>query len=172
MLQKMIKKKFLNPGAYIIFIKQLKDDGLMWNEIGEIMGTTSAYPQSVFRGQSNPKYNLVQKADVGFKEYFYTHEPYKRHLRKVVEVYETDDCVDWIETHEDITFLVNELGYSLSHFNNSITEKLKDKTIKFLAVSELTWVIDLWDNTSLGDFDLSQKQFYSAVMKGSVHGSQ
>jgi hypothetical protein len=32
-------------------------------------------------------------------------------------------------------------------------------------------VIDTWDNTSLGDFDLSQKQFYSAVMKGSVHGN-
>ena len=63
----MIKKKFLNPGAYIIFIKQLKNDGLMWNEIGEIMGTTSAYPQSVYRGQSNPKYNLVEKADVCFK---------------------------------------------------------------------------------------------------------
>ncbi len=168
----MIKKKFLNPGAYVIFIKQMKNDGLVWDEIGEIMGTNKAYPQSIVQGKSNPKYDLVERADVGFKEYFHTHEPYKRHLRKIAEVYETEDCVDWIETHEDINFLVKELGYSLSHFDKNITEKLKDKTIKFLAVSELTWVIDLWDNTSLGDFDLSQKQFYSAVMKGSVYGSQ
>jgi hypothetical protein len=86
-------------------------------------------------------------------------------------VYETEDIIDWIETHEDINFLVKELGYSLSHFDKNITEKLRDKSIKFLAVNEFTWVIDTWDNTSLGDFDLSQKQFYSAVMKGSVHGN-
>ena len=58
----MIKKKFLNPGAYVIFIKQLKNDGLFWDEIGEIMGTNKAYPQSVVQGKSNPKYTLLTKS--------------------------------------------------------------------------------------------------------------
>ena len=101
MPQKMIKKSFLNPGAYVIFIKSLKNDGLRWVDIGEIMGTSGAYPQSVVQGKANPKYGMVERADVGFKEYFHTHEDYKRHLRKKVEVYESDDCVDWLENHED-----------------------------------------------------------------------
>jgi hypothetical protein len=33
----MIKKSFLNPGAYVIFIKSLKNDGLRWVDIGELM---------------------------------------------------------------------------------------------------------------------------------------
>ena len=171
MPQKMIKKSFLNPGAYVIFIKALKNDGMRWVDIGEIMGTSGAYPQSVVQGKANPKYGMVERADVGFKEYFHTHEEYKRHLRKKVEVYESDDCVDWLETHEDFDFLVNALGYNRSHFTNQVIDKLRDKSIKFLAVNELSWIIDKWDDTSLGDFDISNKQFYSAIVKGAANGS-
>ena len=147
----MIKKSFLNPGAYVIFIKAMKNDGLKWIDIGEIMGTSGAYPQSIVQGKANPKYGMVERADVGFKEYFHTHE--------------------WLEHHEDYDFLVNALGYTKSQFERQIVKPLLVKTIKFLAVSELTWVIDAWDNTSLGDFDISNRQFYSVVVKGAANGN-
>ena len=167
----MIKRSFLNPGAYVIFIKQLKKEELRWGDIGEIMGTNAAYPQSIVNGKANPKYSLVLKADIGFKEYFEKHDAYKRHLRKTVEVYEADDIVDWFNTHEDVDYLISELGYMPSSFQKYILDKLTDKTIKFLTVSELTWVMDKWDDTSLGDFDLSNKQFYSIAKKGATNGS-
>jgi len=167
----MIKKSFLNPGAYVIFIKAMKNDGLKWTDIGEIMGTSGAYPQSVVQGKANPKYGMVERADVGFKEYFHTHEPYKRHLRKTVEVYEPADSIEWLEHHEDYDYLVHALGYTKSTFEKQIVKPLIDKTIKFLAVSELTWIIDAWDNTSLGDFDISNRQFYSVVVKGAAYGN-
>lgn len=169
----MIKKKFINPsGAYIVIVKQMKKDGLTWHEVGDILGTSHAYPQSIIQGKANPKYAMVEKANVGITEYCHTHESYKRHLRKVVEVYEPDDCVEWLETHDDFEFLVHALGYVPSHFEKHITQKLRDRTIKFLAVSELTWIIDEWDNTDLGDFNLDKKQFYSAILKGAVNGSK
>lgn len=167
----MIKRKFINPGAYIILIKAMKEEGLRWVDIGEIMGTSGAYPQSVVQGKANPKYNMVERADVGFKEYCHTHEPYKRHLRKIVEVYSTEDCVEWLEHHEDFDYLVHSLGYTKSTFENQIIKQLMEKTIKFLAVSELTWIIDAWDNTSLGDFDISNRQFYSVIVKGAAYGN-
>jgi len=169
----MNKKSFINPGAaYTVIIKQMKEDGLTWHDVGDIMGTSHAYPQSVIQGKSNPKYEMVERADVGFKEYCHTHEDYKRHLRKIVEVYEPQDCIEWLETHEDFDFLCNALGYVPSHFQKQIVDKLMDKTIKFLTVSELTWIMDKWDDTSLGDFDISNKQFYSAIVKGAANGSR
>tara|TARA_B100000900_G_scaffold416226_1_gene450282 strand:+ start:4279 stop:4785 length:507 start_codon:yes stop_codon:yes gene_type:complete len=166
----MIKKSFLNPGAYIIFIKALKNEETTWKDIGEIMGTSGAYPQSVVQGKANPKYSMVEKADVGFKAHFLTNDEFKRHLRKTVEVYPTEDCVDWLDHHPDFDLLIHELGYTKSTFNNQVMSKLMDKSIKFLAVSELTWIIDEWENTSLGDFNLSNKTFYSVIKKGVSHG--
>ena len=58
-----------------------------------------------------------------------------------------------------------------SQFERQIVKPLLDKTIKFLAVNELTWIIDAWDNTSLGDFDISNKQFYSVIVKGAANGN-
>ena len=166
----MIKRSFLNPGAYVIFCKALKNDGLRWQDIGEIMRTSAAYPQSVVRGQANPKYNMVLETDIGFKEYFNEHEAYKRHLRKTLEVYETEDILDWFETHEDYSFLLHEFGYVHSTFEKFVLARLRDQNIKFLVVSELSWIIDEWESTSLGDFDLSNKQFYG-IRKGVKNGS-
>ena len=164
----MIKKKFINPGAYSIFVNQLQKDGMRSKEIAEIMDIEPAsYLSAIKRGDANPSYGLVLKTDVALKNFFHTNEKYKRHLRKITEVYETDALVEWIEFHEDLEYFCYMMGWTVSQFNKFITEKLRDKTIKFITVADLTWCVDEWDNNHIGDFNPGIKTFYSNLYKRS-----
>ncbi len=164
----MIKKKFINPGAYSIFINQMQNDGLKQKEVAHIMDIDApSYLSAIKRGDANPSYALALKTDVALKSYFHTNETYKRHLRKVVEVYETESLVDWLEFHEDLEYFTYELGWSMPHFNKYITEKLRDKTIKFITVADLSWCVDEWEDNHIGDFNPSKKTFYSNLYKRS-----
>ena len=101
----MIKRKFINPGAYSIFANQLQNDGFKQDEVASIMDIEPAsYLSAIKRGDANPSYNLVLKTDVALKTFFHTNEKYKRHLRKITEVFETDTLIDWIEFHEDLEY--------------------------------------------------------------------
>jgi transcriptional regulator with XRE-family HTH domain len=164
----MIKKKFVNPGAYSIFVNQLQKDGLSQKEVAHIMDIDPpSYLSAIKRGDANPSYSLAERTDVALKTYFHLNEDYKRHLRKIAEVYEPESLVEWLEFHEDLEYFAYELGWSMPLFNKYITEKLRDKTIKFITVADLSWCVDEWEDNHIGDFNPSKKTFYSNLYKRS-----
>ncbi len=164
----MIKKKFINPGAYSIFVNELQKDGLKQKDIAYLMDVEPAsYLSAIKRGDANPSYSLVCKADVALKTFFHTNKKYSRHLRKVAEVYDCDELVEWIEFHEDLEYFCYSMGWSIPHFNKYVTEKLRDKSIKFITVSELSWCVDEWENNHIGDFNPGKRTFYSNIYKRS-----
>jgi len=165
---KLIKKKFINPGAYSIFINELQKDGYKNKDIAYLMDIDPpSYLSALKRGDANPSYAFVCKVDVALKTFFHTNKKYARHLRKVNEVYEVESLLEWLEFHEDLEYFTYSLGWSVSHFDKHITERLRDKSIKFITLSELSWCVDEWDDNHIGDFNPGKKTFYSILYKRS-----
>ncbi len=164
----MIKKKFVNPGAYCIFVNELQKDGYKQQEIAHLMDIEQvSYVSAIKRGDASPKYDLVCRTDVALKTFFHTNKKYSRHLSKVAEVYEAEALLEWIEFHEDLEYFSYSMGWSVPNFNTHVTEKLRDKSIKFLSVSELSWCVDEWENNHIGDFNPGKRIFYSSIYKRS-----
>lgn len=167
LLRTMIKKKFINPGAYSIFINQMLRDGVAIMEVNEIFDFKGNYAKFILEDGRLPRYKQVVKTDISLRNYFHTHDNYSRHLNKIVEVFEPSQIIEWLDEHEDIDYFTMSLGYTVSSFNRAITEQLVEETIPFLRLSELTKIMDLWDDTSLGDFNLNDHVWYSGLVKDS-----
>jgi len=164
-LKTMIKKSFINPGAYSIFINQMSKDGMRHRQIAEIFCAAPSFPSQVISGRANPKYDLVEKANVSLTKYFHENESYKRHLRKTVEVYQPQDVLEWVAEHEDLQLFLYELGWTASNFDKNVLSQVREKTIKFRTLFDLTRCIDEWDNSELGDFSLFGMTFHSNLVK-------
>lgn len=161
----MIYKKFINPGAYSIFINQMKRDGLKIGEINEIFDFSGDYARFILQDGRQPKYKQVVKSDISLKNYFHSNESYTRHLHKIVNVYEPVEILEWFDAQDDLDFLIFELGYTQTSFDRAVLEPLKEETISFLKLRELTEIIDLWEDSPLGDFDLLSREWYSGLVK-------
>ncbi len=164
----MIKKKFINPGAYSIFINELQKEGKTQKEIAYLFDIEPpSYISAIKNGGANPSYDFVCKSDVAVKNFFHTNKDYSRHLSKVSEVYEVESLLEWIEFHEDLEYFSYSMGWTVAGFDRYVTEKLRDRSIKFLAVAELSWCVDEWDNNHIGDFNPGKRTFYSNIYKRS-----
>jgi hypothetical protein len=161
----VIKKKFINPGAYSIFINQMLKDDIPIMEINDIFDFQGNYAKFILEDGRQPKYKQVVKSDISLRNYFHTHDNYYRHLKKQLAVYEPLEIIDWVEDHEDIDYFTYELGYTTSSFNRSVVETLREELIPFLKLYELTTIIDLWEDSELGDFSLSTQKWYSGLVK-------
>lgn len=161
----MIKKKFINPGAYSIFINQMLKDDIPIMEINDIFEFQGNYAKFIIEDGRQPRYKQVVKTDVSLRNYFHSNESYYRHLHKQIAVYEPVEIVEWIDEHEDIDYFTYELGYTTSSFNRAVVEPLREESIPFLKLYELTTIIDLWEDSELGDFDLSNTKWYSGLVK-------
>lgn len=164
-LRMMIKKKFINPGAYSIFINQMLKEDIPIMEINDIFDFKGNYAKFILDDGRLPRYKQVVKTDISLRNYFHTHDNYSRHLKKQVEVFEPSQVIEWLNEHDDLDYLTMSMGYTISSFNRAVTEQLVEETIPFLRLSELTKVIDLWEDTSLGDFNLSTHVWYSGLVK-------
>jgi len=161
----VIKKKFINPGAYSIFINQMLKDEIPIMEINEIFDFQGNYAKFIIEDGRQPRYKQVVKSDIGLRNYFHTHENYYRHIHKQISVYEPVEIVEWVDGHEDLDYFAYELGYTTSSFNRTVVEALREETIAFLKLYELTTIIDLWEDSELGDFNLYTRKWYSGLIK-------
>ena len=162
----MQKKKFINPGAYSIFVNELQKDGYSHKDIAYIMDLdTQSYIAAIKLGSARPDYKLVEKTDIALKQFFHTTPKYKRHLSKTVLTYEPNDLVEWIEFHEDLEYFTYCLGWSISLWEKYVTAKLRDKSVKFTSLLELSWCVDEWEDHHIGDFNPGNRTFYSNIYK-------
>lgn len=161
----MIYKKFINPGAYSIFIRQMKASGMQPKEINEIFDFKGDYARLILEDGRQPRYKQVLKTDVALRSYFHGNKDFTRHLYKTVQVYEPVHILEWIDNHEDIEYFRYELGYSPTTFDRGVVEPLEEETIAFGKVKELTELIDLWEDSELGDFSVTWRSWFSGVVK-------
>ena len=161
----MIYKKFINPGAYSIFINQMKNEGMQPKEINHIFDFIGDYARLILQDGRQPRYKQVVKTDISLRSYFHSNPKYTRHLHKTVNVYEPENILEWFENHEDLEYFRYELGYSPTTFDRGVVEPLEEGTINFSKLSELTTLIDLWEDSELGDFSVSYRKWYSGLVK-------
>jgi len=161
----VIYKKFINPGAYSIFINQMKREGKTPKQINEIFDFIGDYARLVLQDGRQPRYKQVLKTEVALRNYFNSDSKYTRHLNKTIDVYEPENILEWFENHEDLEYFRYELGYSPTTFDRGVVEPLEEGTINFAKVSELTILIDLWEDSELGDFSVGLRSWYSGIVK-------
>lgn len=143
----------------------MKREGKQPKEINEIFDFAGDYAKLIIRDGRQPKYKQVVKTDISLRNYFHSNPNYTRHLHKWIEVYEPETILEWIDNHEDLEFFRYELGYSPSTFDRAVVEPLEEGTMSFGKIVELTQLVDLWEDTELGDFSISFKSWYSGIVK-------
>lgn len=134
-------------------------------EINHIFDFIGDYARLVLLDGRQPRYKQVVKTDISLRNYFHTHENYYRHLKKQISVYEPENILEWFENHEDLEYFRYELGYSPTTFDRGVVEPLEEGTINFSKLAELTVLIDLWEDSELGDFSVSYRNWYSGIVK-------
>lgn len=140
-------------------------DNIPIMEINDIFDFQGNYAKFILDDGRQPRYKQVVKTDISLRNYFHTHDSYTRHLHKQISVYEPIEILEWVDEHEDIDYFAFELGYTISSFNRAVVDTLKEETIPFLRLNELTTIIDLWENSELGDFTLDNQMWYSGLVK-------